>query len=72
MYSNGGLGIDLGGDGITPNDSGDEDSGPNDLMNSPAGVSAYYDALTNRTTIPGHRQGKGIAWRYGKSCQCGD
>ena len=35
IHSNGGLGIDLGGDGITPNDPGDTDSGPNNLQNSP-------------------------------------
>ena len=33
--SNGGLGIDLGDDGVTPNDFLDQDAGPNDLMNFP-------------------------------------
>jgi hypothetical protein len=32
---NGGLGIDLDADGVTPNDPGDTDSGPNALMNYP-------------------------------------
>ncbi|GBC77146.1 hypothetical protein HRbin08_00615 [bacterium HR08] len=35
FFSNEGLGIDLGGDGVTPNDVGDTDDGPNALMNFP-------------------------------------
>ena len=35
IYDNGALGIDLGDDGVTPNDEGDLDSGPNDLLNFP-------------------------------------
>jgi CSLREA domain-containing protein len=35
VFSNGGLGIDLGQDGVTLNDPGDQDNGPNDLQNFP-------------------------------------
>ncbi len=35
IYSNGGIGIDLGGSGVTPNDGGDDDFGANDLLNFP-------------------------------------
>ncbi len=41
MYSNGGLGIDLGpNDGVTPNDMLDPDAGPNRLQNFPEPFSA--------------------------------
>jgi CSLREA domain-containing protein len=41
IFSNGGLGIDLGDDGVTPNDAvPDKDSGPNGLQNFPKLTSA--------------------------------
>jgi hypothetical protein len=43
IYQNGGLGVDLGGDGITMNDDGDPDPGPNALYNFPAITSSNSD-----------------------------
>ena len=38
IHDNGGIGIDLGDDGVTANDERDSDSGPNHLQNYPSGI----------------------------------
>jgi tetratricopeptide (TPR) repeat protein len=51
IYSNAGLGIDLGDDGVTSNDALDADSGPNQRQNFPILTSAISGATS--TTIEG-------------------
>lgn len=51
IFSNSGLGIDLGADGTTPNDPADGDTGPNNLQNFPVLASAKSTA--QGTTITG-------------------
>ena len=52
IFANGGLGIDLGGDGVTANDAlFDQDGGPNDLVN--------YPELTFVASFDGHTNVKG-------------
>jgi hypothetical protein len=54
IFDNRGLGIDLGDDGVSPNDSDDTDSGPNNLQNFPVltdaqsidGVTTVFGELT--------------------------
>ena len=48
------LGIDLGSDGVTPNDPGDPDAGPNNLQNFPVLTSAQREA--SRLTVQGSLQ----------------
>lgn len=50
IFNNGGLGIDLGNDGVTPNDPGDSDTGPNNFQNYPQNLLAIY---TDTDTIVG-------------------
>jgi len=47
------LGIDLGNDGVTPNDPDDPDTGPNDLQNFPVITSVFTDSSTSSTTVQG-------------------
>jgi CSLREA domain-containing protein len=51
IFSNGQLGIDLGANGVTPNDPGDPDSGPNALQNFPVLSSAK--TVSGKTTVQG-------------------
>jgi hypothetical protein len=51
IFSNGGLGIDLGPTDVTPNDNGDSDSGGNNLQNFPVLTSVTSNA--GSTTIQG-------------------
>ncbi len=51
IHSNGGLGIDLGGSGVTANDAGDGDSGPNDLLNFPVITSTVASGGTVTATF---------------------
>ncbi|MFL5796895.1 MAG: CSLREA domain-containing protein [Actinomycetota bacterium] len=53
VEGNGGIGIDLGGDGPTPNDPGDADDGPNDLQNYPWLDAVTYDESTEYATDAG-------------------
>ncbi|HKE56253.1 MAG TPA: C25 family cysteine peptidase, partial [Pyrinomonadaceae bacterium] len=51
IFTNGGLGIDLGADGVTPNDPGDGDLGPNNLQNFPVITNAVQGSTIISFTL---------------------
>jgi hypothetical protein len=53
IFENGALGIDLANDGVTPNDPGDPDGGPNEEVNFPVIATAYYYPASGTTVISG-------------------
>jgi CSLREA domain-containing protein len=55
---NGGLGIDLGGDGVTPNDEGDADTGANRLQNFPVWEFAHSTLDGNGIRIGGRLESR--------------
>jgi hypothetical protein len=58
IYANAGQPIDLGGDGHTPNDLPDADSGPNALVNFPFAVTAVTDPDSGEVTVTGTTPGQ--------------
>ncbi len=51
MHSNSGIGIDLGLDGVTPNDPGDADTGTNRLLNFPEIEQAVLNSAVHPPTL---------------------
>lgn len=61
IHSNQGLGVNLGTDGVTPNDDDDNDTGPNDLQNFP--VLSSVVVTGNSVNIQGRLKSKPGSYR---------
>ncbi len=73
IFSNGGLGIDLAPGGVTANDPGDSDTGPNELQNFPAlaGVTSLSGSHVQVTgTVTGSLPGTFFAVDFYASTLC--
>jgi CSLREA domain-containing protein len=72
IFANGTLGIDLGGDGVSPNDAGDGDSGPNNFQNFPVVTRAITGAVNliqgTINTTPNSAAGYTIDFYSSASC----
>jgi hypothetical protein len=64
IFSNAGLGIDLGDDGLTWNDAGDVDAGPNNLQNFPVLSAAMTNSLGTVANFAGSLSGPAIVATY--------
>lgn len=70
ILANGGLGIDLGADGVTPNDPGDADSGPNDLQNFPVLTAAWRGTTLYVQGTLDSRPGQDYSLEFFSSTDC--
>lgn len=61
IRTNTGLGIDLGNNGITPNDEHDGDAGPNSLQNKPELLQALVSATNGQLAITGKQDSNPFA-----------
>jgi subtilisin-like proprotein convertase family protein len=67
IYANGLIGIDLNDDGVTANDAGDGDSGPNDLLNFPEIIKVIVNgpnALGYNLTLDAPADGNGYRLEF--------
>src|SRR5215207_2512325 len=70
IFSNGGLGIDLSNQGVTANDAGDADAGPNNLQNFPTLFASGTDAATGTLNSTPSTQFR-VELFAGPSCDAG-